>query len=68
MRRGTLEGEIWVDSQYDGKSERKQIEFGSKDYYELMNHLPDLARYAKLAPSMIICYKGVNYEIIPPPV
>ena len=71
MRRGTLESEIWVDSQYDGKSERKQIEFGSKDYYELMNHLPDLAKYAKLAKdalSMIICYKGVNYEITPPTV
>ena len=62
---------IWIDSEYDGKSERKQIEFDSKDYYELMNHLPDLAKYSKLAKnvlSMIICYKGVNYEITPPTV
>ena len=62
---------IWVDSEYDGTSERKQIEFGSNAYYELMNHLPDLARYSKLAKgalSMIICYEGVNYEIIPPTV
>ena len=62
---------IWIDSEYDGKSARKQIEFDSKDYYELMKHLPDLAKYSKLAKdvlSIIICYKGVNYEIIPPTV
>ncbi len=62
-------GKIWVDSEYDGKSERKQIEFDSRDYYELMNHLPDLAKYSKLAKDtlvMIICYEGINYEITPP--
>ena len=62
---------IWVDSEYDGKSERKQVEFGSEAYYELMNRLPDLARYSKLAKDtqhMIVCYQGVNYEITPPTV
>ena len=62
---------IWVDSEYDGKSERKQIEFDSEDFYELMNHLPNLARYSKLAKgarSLIICHEGVNYEITPPQV
>ena len=64
-------GSMWVDSEYDGTSERKKIEFGSKDYYELLNHFPELARYAKLAKdaiTMIICYKDVNYEITPPKV
>ena len=62
-------GSMWIDSEYDGKSERKQVEFYSEDYYELMNHLPDLARYSKLAKDalvMIICYEGINYEITPP--
>lgn len=62
---------VWVDSDYDGQSERKQIEFDSNDYYELMNYLPNLAKYSKLAKgalSMIICYQGVNYEITPPKV
>ena len=62
---------MWVDIEYDGTSERQMVEFGSEAYYELMNHLPDLAKYSKLAKgalSMIICYKGVNYEIIPPTV
>lgn len=62
---------IWVDNEYDGKSERKQIEFDSEDYYELMKHLPDLAKHSKLAKgalAIIICYRGVNYEIIPPTV
>ena len=61
-------GNVWVDSEYDGTSERKQIAFDSKAYYDLMNHLPDLAKYAKFAKgalSMIICHEGVNYEITP---
>ena len=64
-------GSMWVDIEYDGKSERKKIEFDSEDYYELMNRLPDLAKYSKLAKGalvMIICHKGVNYEITPPTV
>lgn len=61
-------GKIWVDSEYDGQSERQEIEFGSEAYYELMNCLPDLAKYSKIAKealSMVICHKGVNYEIMP---
>lgn len=61
-------GSMLVDIEYDGKSERKQVDFDSEDYYELMNQIPDLARYSKLAKDnlvMIICYKGVNYEITP---
>ena len=62
---------IWVDTEYDGTSERQKIEFDSEAYYELLNHFPELARYSKLAKdaiTMIICYKDVNYEIIPPTV
>ena len=60
---------IWVDTEYDGQSETQKIEFDSKDYYELMSYLPELAKYSKLAESslsMIICHRGVNYEITPP--
>ena len=62
---------IWVDIEYDGQSERKKIEFGSEAYYELMNHLPELPKYSKLAKgalSIIIRHEGVNYEITPPTV
>ena len=61
-------GNMWVDIEYDGTSERKQVEYGSETYYELMNRLHDLPKYAKLAKDtqrMIVCYQGVNYEIIP---
>ena len=64
-------GNMWVDIEYDGRSERQIVEFGSEAYYELMNDLCGLARYSKLAKdaiTMIICYKGVNYEITPPTV
>ena len=64
-------GNMWVDIEYDGTSERQIVEFGSEAYYELMNDLHGLARYSKLAKdalTMIICYEGVNYEITPPTV
>ncbi|MYB93671.1 VWA domain-containing protein [Candidatus Poribacteria bacterium] len=60
-------GKIWVDSEYDGKSDRKQVEFGSDEHFTLINQYPDLAKYDKF-PFVIICYKGVTYEITPPTV
>lgn len=62
---------IWIDNEYDGTSDRQKIAFGSEAYYELLNHLPGLAKYSKIAGSalsMIICHEGVNYEITPPTV
>ena len=59
---------IWVDSEYDGKSERKQVVYGSDEYFDLMYKVQDLKNYFKLALAIIVCYKGVNYEITPPTV
>ena len=59
-------GEIWVDTKYDGQSDRKKIEFGSGDYFNLMDLSYELAKCLKLPPPMIICHNGVNYEITPP--
>lgn len=58
-------GEIWVDIKYDGQSELKRIEFGSKEYFDLADRSYDLAKCLKLHPPMIICHDGVNYEITP---
>ena len=58
-------GEIWVDIKYDGQSDRKRIEFGSKEYFNLVDLSYDLAKCLKLHPPMIICHNGVNYEITP---
>ena len=59
---------IWIDSEYDGTSERKQVVYGSDEYFDLMYKVPDLKNYFKLALAIIVCYKGVNYEITPPTV
>ncbi len=58
-------GEIWVDIKYDGQSDRKRIEFGSKEYFNLVDLSYGLAKSLKLHPPMIICHNGVNYEITP---
>ena len=59
---------IWVDREYDGKSERKQVVYGSDEYFDLTYKVPGLKNYFKLALAIIVCYKGVNYEITPPKV
>ncbi len=56
---------IWVDTKYDGQSERKIIKFASDEYFELVSQSSELAKCLKLSRSMIICYKGVSYEITP---
>ncbi len=56
--------EPWVDIEYDGHSERKKIEFGSEEYFKLVDLSYDLAKCLKLHRRMIICHDGVNYEII----
>lgn len=68
IRGRSWKGEIWVDSEYDGRSETQKIEHNSDDYFALMRNFPEMARYAKLAFSMIICHQGVSYEITPPKV
>lgn len=57
---------ILVDSNYDGVSDRKEIEFGSEEYFDLAGKSSELARGLKFHPPIIICHKGVNYEIIEP--
>ena len=59
-------GRVWIDTKYDGQSECKIIVFGSEEYFDLAAHSHELAKYFKLSPSMIICHKGVNYQITPP--
>ena len=56
---------IWVDGEYDGVSETKKIVIGGPEYCDFMNREPDLKRYLKLNKEMILCHKGVSYQIVP---
>ncbi|MCG9128446.1 VWA domain-containing protein [Candidatus Poribacteria bacterium] len=57
---------ILVDSSYDGISERKEIEYGSNEYFDLASQSRELAKSLKLGSQMIICHDNINYEIIEP--
>lgn len=57
---------MWVDTSYDGQSERKKIEIDSDEYLDLADKSNELVKCLKLHEHMIICHDGVNYEIIPP--
>ena len=56
---------IWMDGEYDGVSETKKIVIGDPEYCDLINREPDLKRYLKLHKEMILCHKGVSYQIVP---
>ena len=56
---------IWVDGEYDGVSETKKIVIGDPKSCDLINRAPDLKRYLKLHKEMILCHKGVSYQIVP---
>lgn len=53
----------WVDSSFEKieKAELKEIEFGSKDYFELARN--GLASYLGAGPRMILVYEGRCYRI-----
>lgn len=55
---------IWVDSSYDGVSDRKEIVYGSDEYFDLAGKSPEIAKGLKLGTPIIICHNGINYEII----
>lgn len=59
------DGELWVDKQHDRNAETIKIEYGSDEYFELANQSFELAKCLKLSRSMIICHKGVSYQITP---
>ena len=56
---------IWVDGEYDGVSETKKIVIGGTEYHELIDSAPSLKHYLKLHKEMILCHKGVSYQIVP---
>lgn len=55
---------IWVDSEYKEGNPVKEIQFNSKRYFELISQKPGIATFLSVAPSIIVCYQGINYKIV----
>jgi len=60
-----LQGEIWVDSQYDASiMSAIEIGFGSDVYYQLLEARPDWGKYLALGEQVIFVADGDVYQIV----
>ncbi len=61
-----LQGEIWIDSQYEASSMPvTEIGFGSEVYYELLTARPSWGKYLALGEQVIFVVDGEAYQIVP---
>jgi Ca-activated chloride channel homolog len=63
-----LKGGTWVDSTYSVASSPKVqvIQFGSKDYFDLIHTTPGLAKFLAVGKDMTVVFKGHTYKIVSP--
>jgi Ca-activated chloride channel family protein len=60
---------VWYDASYKGDVAYPSgtvvtIEFGSTQYFKLLQENPGIARYLALGQQIVICYKGKVYKIV----
>jgi len=61
-----LQGEIWIDSQYDASIMTPvDIGFGTEVYYELLSARPGWGKYMALGEQVIFIADGDVYQIVP---
>ncbi|MCK6460873.1 MAG: hypothetical protein L6Q95_13405, partial [Planctomycetes bacterium] len=57
----------WVDTAWDGKSERELVEAWSDEYFALLAKSDHrTARYLSVGERVIVVLNGIAYEIVPP--
>jgi Ca-activated chloride channel family protein len=63
-----LRGGAWVDSTYNESSSPKAqvIQFGSKEYFDLIHATPGLSKYLSVGREVIVVFKGHTYKIVSP--
>lgn len=57
------DGEVLIDSTYDGKSEKVKVKQFSKEYFDLLAKNSDLGKWFALG-KVIVAYDGVVYETV----
>ncbi len=55
-------GDVWLDTECTGDEELEEIEFGSEDYFELLND-EEIAEYLAVDENMIVCIKNRSVRI-----
>ncbi|MGH9549458.1 MAG: hypothetical protein ACRD3W_08785, partial [Terriglobales bacterium] len=59
---------FWTDSEFDAKKNDKPevVEFGSKQYFDLIAADPELLKYFAAGSQVIVNYKGHCYKVVQP--
>lgn len=58
-----LKDRTWVDSDYRESHTLREINFNSKEFYQLITAKPGIAKYLSVARDLIISFEGVDYKI-----
>ena len=58
------DGERWVDSAYDAKTETIKVKYFSDDYFDLVKKHPDLGKFLSLGKQVVAVFGGKAYEIV----
>ena len=56
-------GEVWVDSEFEGKRETLKIERYSSAYFKLISLRPEISKYLALGDNVIFTLNGTAVEI-----
>ena len=57
----------WTDSEFNSSKQKPQeVQFGSKEYFDLVRANPELRKYLTVSPQVIVVWKGHCYKILPP--
>jgi Ca-activated chloride channel family protein len=54
---------VWTDSSFDGTQKLQTIAFGSKEYFDLINHKPGIGKYLSAGRQVIVLFNGTGYRI-----
>ncbi len=63
-----LKDQVWTDTAYDEKQQtlRKSVTFGTAEYFQLLQDVPELAKFFSLGSQVVVVLNGIAYEVLPP--
>lgn len=59
------DGERWIDSDFDGKTEPVRIETFTDRYFDLLAEQPGIGPFAALGVRVVVSWRGTVYEFAP---
>lgn len=58
-----LQAGLWVDTSYRTDQPKRELDFGSEEYFNLLTEHPEWAVYFAVSPNLIVALDGVAYVV-----